>query len=88
MKYQLFEHITITEVDNQVVLLDMQEGQYFGVNHIGAKLLNLLQNNFEVEQAILEIADSYKIEYNSVKDDIDSLLKQLLEQKILQHVEE
>ena len=82
------KHITLTEVDNQMVLLDMQAGQYFGVNHTGANFLKFIQKNGDLELAINAVADLYKTEYEQTKDDINSLVTQLLEQKLLKNADE
>ena len=88
MKYRLTNHTSLTNIDGDAVLLDMQEGQYFGLNHVGADYLNLINNSKDDNQAVIEIAQTYAIDYNQVRDDINGLIKQLLEQKLLETIEE
>ena len=88
LKYKLIDHVSLTRVDNDMVLLDMHEGQYYGLNHVGAQFLNLIQNNTELDDAIMQIAQSFTTDYNQVKGDINDLIKQLIAKKILEIVNE
>ena len=88
MKYQLQEHVSLTTVDDDAVLLDLDKGHYFGLNHVGTQFLQMIEKGFGHEQVITEIAQRYTIDYNQVKDDIDDLIGQLMEQNLLQSVNE
>ena len=83
MKYQLANHVSFTEVDDEAVLLDLNSGAYFGLNHVGALLLTHLQNKQSIEFAQQQIAAKYQISDTIVEQDIEALLAQLLEQKLI-----
>ena len=84
MKYQLAEHISLTEVDDEVVLLDLNKGTYFGINHVGAKFLKALQANESYESALSKIAIEYQMDMQTISNDLKTLLKQLLEQELIE----
>ena len=88
MKYQLAEHVSFTDVEDEAVLLDLNSGAYYGLNHIGAQLLNELKARNSIENAVILIAAEYQINYNTVQADIDELIKQLLHQNLIIVVEE
>jgi len=81
MKYCLAEHITLTEVDNEVVLLDLKAGHYYGLNHVGAFFLKQLSK--EKQEVISAIAKHYKTDQAQVENDIDELINSLIEQKLI-----
>ena len=83
MKYRLASNVTLTEVDNEVVLLDIEAGQYFGINHVGARFLKQLANNKNKQQAIEHIAQHYQIDYQDAENDLSELLDSLLEKQLL-----
>ena len=83
MKYKLADHVTLTEVDNEVVLLDLNAGHYFGINHIGAYYLNAIHNQSNTSDTIYEIARDYQQDISQVSQDIDELIASLLEQGLL-----
>lgn len=85
MEYQLLEHISLTEVDDEVVLLDLNSGAYYGLNHVGAMLLQKLRAGDTLNVAVQKISAHYQTDERKVKQDVDELLQQLLEQKLIRH---
>ncbi len=83
MKYQLANHISLTEVDDEAVLLDLNAGSYYGLNHIGAQFLSELQAEKTVEQAITVISDQYQNSAATIQQDLEELLQQLLDKELI-----
>lgn len=86
MKYHLLEHISFTQVDDEAVLLDLNTGGYFGLNHIGTHFLKIVQNqNAEnhIELASKEISELYQIDQNRVRSDLGELVQELLQSSLL-----
>lgn len=82
-QYTLCDHVSVTEVDDEVVLLNLNTGAYFGLNHVGADLMKALQNQQPIDQAVRQISDHYQMDLTQVQTDIDELLAQLLENNLL-----
>ena len=87
MKYRLTSHTSLTNIDGEAVLLDINEGQYYGLNHVGAAFLNNLQEGVNSEQSINELSQNYSTEQQQVENDINELITQLLEKKLLEIIE-
>ncbi|MBL4673858.1 MAG: PqqD family protein [Arenicella sp.] len=83
MKYQLADHVSFTEVDDEAVLLDLNSGAYYGLNHVGAMLMSYLQDQKTPEFASTAIAKQYLTPHITVARDIELLVQQLLEQKLI-----
>jgi len=83
MKYKLPEHVSLTDVDNNAVILDLEAGHYFGLNHVGNYFLHLLTQNIDHELAITEIAKKFSTDVEQVNSDINALIEQLIEKKLL-----
>lgn len=83
MKYKLAEHISLTELDDEAVLLDLNVGAYYGLNHVGTRFINALQAQQPAEQAINDIAMDYQNIGSDVRQDLKELLSQLLDQKLI-----
>lgn len=88
MRYQLAEHVSFTDVEDEAVLLDLNTGAYYGLNHIGAQLLNELKAHNSIENAVIVIATEYQITNNTVQDDVNELIEQLLLQNLIVVVED
>jgi len=82
-KYRLIDNISLTEVDDELVLLNLETGSYYGLNHIGTELVNAIKCNIPIKQIILNLSEQYQIEADVVSTDIQQLIDQLLDQKLL-----
>ena len=83
MKYKLADNVSFTEVDDEAVLLNLNSGAYYGLNHVGTLLMAHLQQEHTVEHASAEIAEHYQTPNTTVSSDINALIEQLLEQKLI-----
>jgi hypothetical protein len=48
-------------IDNEVVLLSMESGEYFGVNEVGARIWVLSNNGQSVGSIVRELLDQYEV---------------------------
>lgn len=66
------------EVDGETVLLDMQGESYFGLNKVGTRVWQLLQQQQESLQVYNTIKKEYNVDAEQLKNDIQSILEDLL----------
>lgn len=85
--YRLANNISLTQVNDEAVLLNLDTGSYYGLNHIGAELLNNLIAKQSVQQSCLGLANEYAMPEQTIIDDITELLAQLLEQGLIEHLD-
>ena len=45
-----------SEVDNEVVLLDIEAGYYYGMNELGSFIWEVIKNDLKVEEVVEEKA--------------------------------
>ncbi len=81
--YQLEKYVSFTTLDDEAVLLNLQSGAYFGLNHVGAMLIIELENGSELSQVEAKIAKTYGVPATQVTQDISKLLNQMLAQKLI-----
>jgi hypothetical protein len=83
MKYQLLEHVSLTEVDDEVVLLNLDSGAYYGLNHVGSKLMQGIRNHLDLAQVIGDISEQYQTDRQQVQTDAEELIAQLLKEQLI-----
>ena len=84
VKYQLCDHVSLTEIDGEAILLDMDTGTFFGLNHVGAQFLSALQANQTYETASSNVAKHYQVNLVTASSDLKILLNQLLDENLIQ----
>ncbi|GAA6138442.1 hypothetical protein NBRC116583_21890 [Arenicella sp. 4NH20-0111] len=81
--YKLPETIIFTELDDEAVLLDLTSGSYFGLNHVGVRLIKSIVDGMSAEDAIVSITNHYQAAPDTVKSDIANLLNEMLEKNLI-----
>ena len=81
--FRVSNNISITNIEDESVVLDLNSGNYYGLNHVGTMLLNELQHKHTLREAITEISRYYQIRSSIVEQDTHKLVAQLVEQNIL-----
>ncbi|MBE9005961.1 lasso peptide biosynthesis PqqD family chaperone [Fortiea sp. LEGE XX443] len=66
-----------SELQGEVVILDIKTGAYYGLNEVGASIWNYIQSPKTVEEIQEAILAEYEIEAEVCKRDISALLKDL-----------
>jgi len=84
LHYHFPENIALTDVDDEMVLLNLDSGTYYGLNRIGAQFVRSIQNGLSRDQTTEEIVRQYQMDRATVNNDIAELIEQLLAQKLMQ----
>jgi len=78
-QYRLLSHANITELDSEAVVLDLNTGQFYGLNDVGLDTVKLLENGADLEHLVNEIQKRYDHPIDSIRKDLVALLEQLIE---------
>ena len=80
---ELSENISITEVDQELIILDLSSGAFYGLNHIGRELVLGFQHGRDAKATVSHISHKYNVDSDLVENDIEDLVKELLSVGIL-----
>lgn len=80
-RYKASPQIVHTLVQDESVLLNLQSGQYHGLNQVGTIVWGLLEQGFTTDEASEKVGEIFELpdtELPHVKADVDKLVEQLL----------
>ncbi|MCS3665211.1 MULTISPECIES: PqqD family protein [Salinibacter] len=69
--------VTSTEIEGEHVLLDLDEGIYYGLNSVGGAIWKELQEPTSVEAIVRAITDAYDVGREECREDVLALLDDL-----------
>ena len=72
-------HQVYTTLGNDAVVLELQAGNYFGMNDVGTAVWNFLQKPREVSDIIEHIVDNYEVPADQAEVEILSFLQNLVD---------
>ena len=84
---KLAKNVSFSELDDEAVLLNLNTGSYFGLNHVGVLFIKALERNISLDQAFQEISEHYDMPKEAVAEDLNKLIGSMLNNQLLEEVE-
>ena len=65
------------EVNGETVILDLKSESYFGLDEVGTRIWQLIQEHNNAQAVLETMLNEYDVEPDQLKTDIDELLEKL-----------
>ncbi|MEP1422955.1 MAG: PqqD family protein [Erythrobacter sp.] len=83
-RFTVSEDVVVREVSGELVLLDLNSGQYFGLDAVGARIWELLAG---APRNLSDLCDQIESEFDAPRErieaDLMALAKQLQDQELI-----
>jgi hypothetical protein len=73
------EGLFIQEVDGEMVLLDMESENYYGLDAVGSDIWRLLAEGKSLEETVAELLEIYEVEEERLRKDLQAFVTQLVD---------
>jgi hypothetical protein len=80
------QEVILREVGEEAVLLNLNTKQYFSLNPVGRRMLDLLTQSASIEQAFASLLEEYAVKPDILRADLQELIENLLEQGLVEIV--
>ena len=87
LKYIQNAEIIQSKIGEEVVMLDMESGFYFGLNSVASIIWAMMESGISFENLCDQLTQQFEVERAVCEADTQELIKQLLEKKIIRVVE-
>jgi len=84
MKITIPETVLSTELDAEGVLLNLETGEYFGLDEVGLAMWKALAAHGEVAAARATLVEQFDVTDEVLTRDLDELIGKLVERRLLQ----
>lgn len=71
------EKVTTTSVDKEIVLLDVEKGEYYGINELGAQIIKLSEENVSLKRIVEVLCKEYEKQESRVEKDVLVFAKEM-----------
>lgn len=75
---EIGDSVLYQNVGNEVVLLDMSNQTYYGLDSIGADVWKLLMEHRDASEVVERLVALYNVDEHTARQDIDHLVEELL----------
>jgi hypothetical protein len=76
--FNISEEVLSQEVNGETVLLDLDGESYFGLNEVGTRIWQLLNERLNVGLVLDALDDEYDVGREQLESDVEELLESLL----------
>jgi hypothetical protein len=73
-----------TSLEEEAVILNLKDGVYYGLNPVGARIWDLLQEPRTVREILNILLEEYEVEPQRCGQDLLNLLKELAAKKLIE----
>jgi hypothetical protein len=72
------------EVSGEMILLDLSKEQYLGLNDVGTKVWQLLQEGKNLEMVFETLLEEYDVDAELLKSDLNQLISDMHEAEVVE----
>jgi hypothetical protein len=77
------EDIVASDIDDEKVMMSIEKGQYYGLDPVGSRVWELLENPIRVSDLIDELLSRYDVDRETCERDVMAFLVELHEDGII-----
>jgi hypothetical protein len=82
-KFRISPNAVARRVGDETVILHLGSGTYFGLEGVGARAWQLLGEEKSLNEICDVLLDEYEVARQDLKRDVETLIKHLLEQDLI-----
>jgi hypothetical protein len=71
------EDVVSCDLDGEAAILDLKEGIYYGLDPVGSRIWDLLQEPTTVDEILKVLLDEYDVELEECRKDVCDLIGEL-----------
>jgi hypothetical protein len=79
------EGLLVSELGNEMVMMDIESGNYIGLNETAKAIWAMIEQPIKVDELIKQLLTRYEINYEECSADTFEYLNKMDEQKILSY---
>lgn len=86
IRYIQNKEIIQSKIGDEVVMLDMESGFYFGLNSVASVIWKMMEQEISFDLMVDQLMENFSVERSLCESDTKELIDQLLEKKIIREV--
>ena len=82
-KITISEEALSQEVNGETVILDLKSESYFGLDEVGTRVWQLLQEHEDVQKVFEAMLEEFDVDANTLASDMKNLINDLIEKGLI-----
>ncbi len=72
-----------SEMDGETVMMSIENGKYYGIDKIGTRIWELLENSHEISELCVVLLEEFEVDRKQCESDVLTFLNDLLKENII-----
>lgn len=81
--YKISDQVMSTEVGSDIIVLNLNDGEYYGLTHLSKEIWKTIESNTSIEELIKEVHMNSGMDYETVSKDFIDCIDQLKEMGLI-----
>lgn len=73
------DHVAMRELDGELVLLNYESEEYFGLDEVGTRILEVLREAPSLDDGVARLLQEFDVEADRLRADVEQLVGSLLD---------
>lgn len=75
--------LVTSNIDGEIVMMSVDNGEYYGLDEIGSRIWDLLENSISIEQLVDQLTEEFDVAKEDCINDTFEFLKDLLNKNLI-----
>ena len=85
--YKIQDDVFLQKVVNETVILAPESGNYFSLDEVGSRMIELFRQTGSIEQTVAALVREYDAPQADIKRDLLALLEDMAQQGVVEKIE-
>lgn len=81
---RLSEHVRYVRMGDQVIVADMRSGRYLGLDDVGARIWDMIDEGATRVAIVEHVSDEYDVSVELLERDVERLIRDLLKRRLIE----
>ncbi|NNE24795.1 MAG: PqqD family protein [Rhizobiales bacterium] len=77
-------HVRAQQLEDQMVILDLRSGIYFGLNLVGSRIWELIKQGRTADEIAAVVVEEFDAPANEIEADVTALIGELVSRKLVE----
>lgn len=83
IRYVQNKKVVYSKIDDEIVMMDVESGFYFGLNTVGSMIWDVLKEEKTISEVVAFLLSEYDVGYDQCLQETELLIKKMLEYKVI-----
>lgn len=80
------EGVVEAEIDGEIVMMSIEDGQYYGLNVVGSRIWSLIETPQSIDFICSELEKEFKVSKEQCNNEVISFLEQMKKNNIIRYI--